>query len=148
MRGSRFACLPILLVAAGLASAQVVSPVEISGPEMRALRQSSMSQLKLAAQNIAGHHFDFPFYFSPQTRPEREATAARRPALHSLRTLQRSHRAGDYRQLLRCTLGREVKLFGSRAPTRSTKPVFAGMRGNTLWTSRWITHVRRRRHEV
>jgi hypothetical protein len=64
MRRSRFACLPILLVATGLASAQVVSPVQISDPEMRALQQSSMSQLKLAAQNIAGYHFDFPFYFS------------------------------------------------------------------------------------
>lgn len=64
MRRSRFAWLPILLVAAGLASAQVVPPVQISDPEMRALQQSSMSQLRLAAKNIGSHHFDFPFYFS------------------------------------------------------------------------------------
>ncbi len=64
MRKSRFTLMAILLLAAGLASAQVVSPVEIQDPEMRALQQNSMSQLQVAAQHITAHHFDYPFYFS------------------------------------------------------------------------------------
>lgn len=64
MRKNKFTFLPILLFAVGIASGQVVSPVEIQDPEMRALQQSSMSQLQLAAQHISAHHFDYPFYFS------------------------------------------------------------------------------------
>ena len=64
MRKGRFILMTILLLAAGLASAQVVSPVEIQDPEMRALQQGSMGQLQVAAQHITAHHFDYPFYFS------------------------------------------------------------------------------------
>jgi len=64
MRKTKFTFIAILLFVAGLASAQVVSPVEIQDPDMRALQQNSMSQLQVAAQHIAAHHFDYPFYFS------------------------------------------------------------------------------------
>jgi hypothetical protein len=64
MRKSRLLSLPILLSIASLAGAQVVAPVEIREPELRALQQSSMSQLKVVAQNITSHHFDYPFYCS------------------------------------------------------------------------------------
>ena len=64
MQKTKFTFITILLFVAGLASAQVVSPVEIQDPDMRALQQNSMSQLQVAAQHIAAHHFDYPFYFS------------------------------------------------------------------------------------
>src|SRR5271157_2544762 len=64
MRASRIAFLPMLLIAARLVPAQVVSPVEISDPAMRALQERSINDLKAAGQNIASYHFDFPFYLS------------------------------------------------------------------------------------
>ena len=36
----------------------------------------------------------------------------------------------------------------SRAPTRSTRPVLAGMRKGPLWASGWITFVKGRDHET
>jgi hypothetical protein len=64
MRTSRVAILSIFLFVTKLASAQVVSPIEISDPEIRALQQRSIDDLKLVGASITGHHFDFPFYFS------------------------------------------------------------------------------------
>jgi len=64
MRANRFAWLAIVLLAGWVASAQVVPAVEIRDPELRTLQQNSMSQLKQVGQNIAAHHFNYPFYFS------------------------------------------------------------------------------------
>ena len=64
MRANRFASLAIVLLAGRVASAQVVPAVEIRDPELRTLQQNSMSQLKQVGQNIAAHHFNYPFYFS------------------------------------------------------------------------------------
>jgi hypothetical protein len=64
MRANRFAWLAIALLAGRAASAQVVPAVEIRDPELRILQQNSMSQLKQVGQNIAAHHFNYPFYFS------------------------------------------------------------------------------------
>jgi hypothetical protein len=80
---SRYAWLLVLLLPAAFASAQVVSPVEIRDPELRALQQSSLSQLKVAARNIASHHFDFPFYFSRQLDVDEKKQ--RRIDQHSIR---------------------------------------------------------------
>lgn len=44
--------------------AQVVAPVEIGDAGLRKLQLDSMSQLNTIAQSLAGHRFDFPFYFS------------------------------------------------------------------------------------
>ena len=64
MRASRIAFLAMLLIGARLVPAQVVSPVEISDPAMRALQERSFNDLKAAGQNIASYHFNFPFYLS------------------------------------------------------------------------------------
>ena len=64
MNRSRLLGLSLLLSITTLASAQVVPAMEIHDPELRGLQQSSMSQLKIVAQNITAHHFDFPFYCS------------------------------------------------------------------------------------
>lgn len=54
----------VLALAAASSAAQVVSPVEIRDPELRILQQRSMANLSQAGQSIAGHRFNFPFYFS------------------------------------------------------------------------------------
>src|SRR5271168_3268850 len=66
MRINRFALLPLLIVlaAARLTMAQVVSPVEIRDPDIRALQQRSMNELNQISQSIASSRFNFPFYFS------------------------------------------------------------------------------------
>ena len=53
----------LALCSAG-ASAQVVAPAEISDPVLRALQQSTMSQLKLVAKNLTMHKYDYNFYFT------------------------------------------------------------------------------------
>lgn len=62
MNKSNFLSLPLLLSIATVAAAQVVPPLEIRDPELRALQQSSMAQLKIVAQNITNHSFAYPFY--------------------------------------------------------------------------------------
>ena len=65
MRANRIAILAmLLLIGVRLASAQVVSTVEIGDPALRALQQQSFNDLKTAGQSIVGHRFTFPFYFS------------------------------------------------------------------------------------
>ena len=64
MRANKLLILSILILAARITSAQVVPAVEIRDPELHALQQSSMSQLKQVGQNIAACHFSYPFYFS------------------------------------------------------------------------------------
>ncbi|MGA8762062.1 MAG: hypothetical protein WB562_04150 [Candidatus Sulfotelmatobacter sp.] len=55
-------CLFLFLASASLA--QVVSPAEIKDPELRALQQQYMDDLRLAGQDILATQFDYPFYLS------------------------------------------------------------------------------------
>ena len=64
MRASRVAFLVMLLIGARFLPAQVVSPVEISDPALRALQERSISDLNAVGKNIAGIQFNFPFYLS------------------------------------------------------------------------------------
>ena len=52
-----------LFVASGLL-AQVVSPVEIKDPALRALQQQYVDELRLTGQDILGTKFEYPFYLS------------------------------------------------------------------------------------
>ncbi len=55
----------VLSLFVGRASlAQVVSPVEIKDPALRALQQQYMDELSLAGENILAIQFDYPFYLS------------------------------------------------------------------------------------
>jgi hypothetical protein len=54
----------MLLIGASLLAAQVVSPVEISDPALRALQEKSISDLNAVGKNIAAIQFNFPFYLS------------------------------------------------------------------------------------
>jgi hypothetical protein len=74
MRRSRADWLGLVLVVLGLsvpgligtsvALAQVVSPVEIKDPALRALQQQYMDDLRQAGADILSTHFDYPFYLS------------------------------------------------------------------------------------
>ncbi len=64
MRASRIAFLAMLLIGARLVPAQVVAPVEIGDPALRALQERSFSDLKTVGQNIVSYPFTFPFYLS------------------------------------------------------------------------------------
>ena len=48
----------------GASLAQVVSPVEIKDPSLRALQQQYMDDLSRAAQDVLAIQFDYPFYLS------------------------------------------------------------------------------------
>ena len=52
------------LIVASAALAQVVSPVEIKDPALRALQQQYMDDLSQAGADILSTHFDYPFYLS------------------------------------------------------------------------------------
>lgn len=54
--------LSLIVASAGLA--QVVSPVEIKDPALRALQQQYMDDLSQAGADILSTHFDYPFYLS------------------------------------------------------------------------------------
>lgn len=56
--------LGVVLFAASAALAQVVSPVEIKDPALRALQQQYMDDLSQAGADILSTHFDYPFYLS------------------------------------------------------------------------------------
>ena len=64
MSASRIAILAMLLIGARLVPAQVVAPIEINDPALRALQEQSLNGLKTVGQNIAGYQFNFPFYLS------------------------------------------------------------------------------------
>src|SRR5271157_3926735 len=64
-RGVRLGLALVLLPFVGSASlAQVVSPVEIKDPALRALQQQYMDDLGRAGEDILSIHFDYPFYLS------------------------------------------------------------------------------------
>jgi hypothetical protein len=52
------------LIGTSAARAQVVSPVEIKDPALRALQQQYMDDLGQAGADILSTHFDYPFYLS------------------------------------------------------------------------------------
>ena len=52
------------LIGTSPARAQVVSPVEIKDPALRALQQQYMDELGQAGADILSTHFDYPFYLS------------------------------------------------------------------------------------
>ena len=52
------------LFVASAALAQVVSPVEIKDPALRALQQEYMDELTRAGEDILSQQFDYPFYLS------------------------------------------------------------------------------------
>ncbi len=83
MNKSKLLSLPLLLSMAFHAAAQVVPLVEISEPALHALQQSSMSQLKIVAQNITNHSFDYPFYCSRKL--DIDEKQQRRSDQHSIR---------------------------------------------------------------
>jgi len=56
--------LGVVLFAAWAAPAQVVSPVEIKDPALRALQQQFMDDLSQAGADILSTHFDYPFDLS------------------------------------------------------------------------------------
>src|ERR1039458_71880 len=74
MHRSRAGGLGLILCVLGLfvlpllgpsrARAQVVSPVEIKDPALRALQQQYMDDLEQAGADILATHFDYPFYLS------------------------------------------------------------------------------------
>ena len=56
--------LSLALFVASVALAQVVPPMEIKDPALRALQQQYMDDLRLAGEDILSNHFDYPFYLS------------------------------------------------------------------------------------
>lgn len=63
MRTNRI-LLFILILVAGIAQAQVLSPFEIQDPAMRHLQQAHMEDLKAIGTALTQHTFPYPFYFS------------------------------------------------------------------------------------
>ena len=63
MRKIELGVAVVILLAVG-AAAQVISPAEIKAPELRALQQEYLDQLKGVGQAVQAHPFDHPFYFS------------------------------------------------------------------------------------
>jgi len=64
MHKNKAGWLGLFLFVASASLAQVVSPVEIKDPELRALQQHYMDDLRLAGQDILAIQFDYPFYLS------------------------------------------------------------------------------------
>jgi hypothetical protein len=64
MHRSKAGWLGLVLLVANVSLAQVVSPVEIKDPALRALQQQYMDDLSQAGAEILSTHFDYPFYLS------------------------------------------------------------------------------------
>jgi hypothetical protein len=64
MHKNRTGLLGLLLLIASTSLAQVVSPVEIKDPALRALQLEYMEDLRLTGQDILAITFDYPFYLS------------------------------------------------------------------------------------
>ena len=63
MHKNEIACLALVLLAS-TCLAQVVTPVEIKDPELRALQQQYMDDLKRVGEDILANEFAYPFYLS------------------------------------------------------------------------------------
>lgn len=64
MRKSRTLCFTLVVLAAGVAAAQAVSPAEIKDPELRSLQQQYMDDLQAVGRDILANQFEYPFYLS------------------------------------------------------------------------------------
>ncbi len=64
MHKSRLVGLVLVVLLAAGSPAQVLSPAEIKDPELRALQQQNMDELKAVGQEIVSHSFEYPFYLS------------------------------------------------------------------------------------
>src|SRR6202049_3765727 len=64
MQKNRARFLSLFLLFASASFAQVVSPVEIKDPALRALQQQYLDDLRLTGQDILANQFDYPFYLS------------------------------------------------------------------------------------
>jgi hypothetical protein len=64
MRKNRRLALILIVVANGVASAQVLSPAEIKDPDLRSLQQQYMSDLKVMGQDVLALQFEYHFYLS------------------------------------------------------------------------------------
>lgn len=64
MPNNKVRWLFLMLLAAGTATAQVVSPFEIKDAELRSLQQQYLKDLAQVGRDILANHFDYPFYFS------------------------------------------------------------------------------------
>jgi hypothetical protein len=64
MQKNRARFLSLFLLFASALLAQVVSPVEIKDPALRALQLQYMDDLRLVGQDILATQFDYPFYLS------------------------------------------------------------------------------------
>src|ERR1039458_5224693 len=64
MHKSRAGWLGLVLFVTSASLAQVVSPVEIKDPALRALQQQYMDDLSRAGEDILSTQFDYPFYLS------------------------------------------------------------------------------------
>lgn len=83
MRTNRSIFVATVLACARLLPAQVVAPIEISDPALRALQQQSLADLKTAGQNITAYSFSFPFYLS--RRLDIDEKTQKRTDQHSIR---------------------------------------------------------------
>ena len=64
MHNSRAGRIVLFLLVASASLAQVVSPVEIKDPALRALQQQYTDDMRLAGQDILANQFEYPFYLS------------------------------------------------------------------------------------
>jgi hypothetical protein len=64
MPKGRVGLTALCLLVASASLAQVLSPVEIKDPALRALQQQYIDDLRLAGQDILANQFDYPFYLS------------------------------------------------------------------------------------
>ena len=64
MHKSRAGWFVLFLLVASASLAQVVSPVEIKDPALRALQQQYTDDMRLAGQDILANQFEYPFYLS------------------------------------------------------------------------------------
>src|ERR1700680_4142495 len=64
MQKNRARFLSLFLLFASASFAQVVSPVEIKDPALRALQQQYLDDLRLTGQDILATQFDYPFSLS------------------------------------------------------------------------------------
>ena len=97
-----------------VARAQVLPANEIKDPELSALQAAQHGRSEATGRRDSQAAHGLSFLPEPQARPRRRQAEVGRPALHSVRSLQRQDRAEDHRQLLRGLFRREDELRPAR----------------------------------
>src|SRR3984893_19049780 len=64
MRKNRRLALILIVVANGVASAQILSPAEIKDPDLRSLQEQYINDLKVVGQDVLALQFEYHFYLS------------------------------------------------------------------------------------